>query len=417
MDTITDDKVTQDPGASSQNNAPLSEGAVPASRQAEILQAIIRETKVAELPPLFRFLTPPSTVRRLAGSPDELVQALSERFPIEALCESDVIIREEGGTFRLSRVFGDGSSESLFIVPANAKTPGEICSNRGKVLGKSELSQSAVAENADSNDTTERRLLLVGSERDYQVLTALGLCAVLISALARLRGNIFRRIFRPNTNYKYKLIIVGWQLAALKPEPSRQTLRAVRHLWSVEHAYGFNVASRFAVLRASADITNRIRDASFCADEHVVRELLNDAATARCSSALDFYQQLDDLRDVDLATARSQLIRALAESEQPYLAAVTRAANRYRRALEHVCVEPHFAAAAQSDPFDGTVHVLGAWITQHILETDPLLRAADDYLQGHAVSVDWTRDPAALAEIIGVTNTLIRLKKSLKKSA
>jgi hypothetical protein len=160
----------------------------------------------------------------------------------------------------------------------------------------------------------------------------------------------------------------------------------------------------------------RFGDAARCADRKTLQDLLVDGVSSQCRSPIDVVNEVNEGAYVDLATARVELIKALAEYQKfPIRTEVLRAGRQYARALEQNTVDANFAEAAKAaNPLDRMLHLAAARIGQHLHSRDELVRAAEDVKHSRAPNIDWRLQDVEWHELLGIVGFIASIKRALK---
>jgi hypothetical protein len=376
-----------------------------------ILTRILELSEPAPLPARWASLGTTQSVRKLTCDPAALIAKLREDFDAEQLATERLTVSGPTGP-ELNAVFTGGR----FMILADSEgRPIDASAVSGTMSGSEPPVMQLTAADQDGKRQQDC-ILLTSDADDLHVLDRIGLRSASAIGTAKLTGAQLRKIFARRRQPLYRLVIVGWQPAALVNKPSADAMDILNHLAAAERVFHLETWPQFAFWRPTNQCFELMRKALDFADSKSIRNLFRESILQSAPSVYESLEKIKDTKVGNFASLQSQLEREIRKAATyGGSAKVKRVLAQLNRSYRQSVTDKLFDSAGKlSHPIAAALgHAAGEVMTEWH-EQSPLIKTAQRLISGN-FRADVAEDRSISEERLELARVLLNLSRELHR--
>lgn len=378
-------------GNDAANEQPSDADAVAAEVESEVsrfqrLWRIIRScTALTLLSSKWDVLAAQDSWLRIDMPPNDFVAAMEQDYEREGLAELGLYERVDGELRLASWLEGDAP----FYVAIDEDNC-TVSFSRGHeflfpmIHTALDYALERVAPDAPQATAT---LFVVDSQDAVEVMRRLGLRAVTSEGLASIGREDILRLFtgdqRSDCDWRYYLLMLDFDLARLKNQPTAVLSKVIKRLSDAADVYAIDPARRFGVCRPSPQDFRVLERAISFEDPVQISNIFDTWATAAQRERITNWQTHFATKPTSFSVARAALTRSLQLPNEIACLQVPNALAAYRAASQETVIQKFYATIDRaSDGFDQLNLIEALCFAERFFDADPLLRAVDAVMAG-----------------------------------
>jgi hypothetical protein len=322
-------------------------------------------------------------VRQLREGPAQLVAALRNRLPDDALVSARIMEHRANDELVLTPLIEP--SAPLMIIRDQQRRAIEIVTDSGYLWQNVPPAFKLATERGPVH--RKPKSLLAASIRDVPILRRLGFSVVPMGGLADMGARQARELFSRTSSTLgpvYRVVLVGWELDALVNEMSTLANRTLQRLYDLlltlelqlEHVH-------VDAWRPQPHDFELILAASRVADRRAMKRTLVESMERSSRPAIEVQQKMLDDAELDLPTAFVEARATIARATRVQRPAEgRRAAQKLREAIARTTTDRLIQAAqTTTDPTTAVLLLATADGFEGLLQNNALLSKLDRVAQ------------------------------------